>query len=627
MGNKYKIFHFIVFSLLTSLCTCSGNFLDTSSKDSSKEYTVLYDGNDSTSGTVPIDSNRYSSGDTVLVLGNTGGLENSGYSFAGWCEDADCTGTSYTQGKTFKIENANITLYAKWTSNPTYTITYDGNGETTGSAPIDTTNYEEGISAKVIGNTGPLIKMQDGISLLFEGWNTLANGNGITYLPDQSIEIETENIVLYAIWSILRGTGPAGGLIFYDKGNYSDGWRYLEAAPDTTMVGGFGLQWGAYESYIGGTGTAIGTGQANTTIIVSWLNSQSETGGAARYCDELVYDSYSDWFLPSSEELNQLYINLKLPGVGGLENYVYWSSSESGHDCAWAKSFVTGQQGDGWDKSSAYYVCAVRAFGEVVGVVPTVSTSEIKSNLTFTPYIAGTSARGGGYVSSSGTALVIDRGVCWNSTGAPTLSDSTASDGIGQGIFTNCNITGLAPDTTYYVRAYATNSGGTTYGDEVSFYSGKTFGTVHEGGLVFYNDGDGHGLVTAPESTEWQKQWGKYGTLVTNTETSLGTGSSNTIKILTVLNEAPVETDRAAQVCDTLTEGGYSDWFLPSKDELNLMYLNLKANGFGGFIASYYWSSSEYNADGTWSQRFSDGYQSYYQNKNYNYHVRAIRAY
>jgi hypothetical protein len=72
--------------------------------------------------------------------------------------------------------------------------------------------------------------------------------------------------------------------------------------------------------------------------------------------------------------------------------------------------------------------------------------------------------------------------------------------------------------------------------------------------------------------------------------------------------------------------GGYTDWFLPSKGELNLMYENLKVSGVGGFADDAYWSSSEYNADIAWVQDFYDGYQ-YYSHKNNAYRVRAFRAF
>jgi len=157
----------------------------------------------------------------------------------------------------------------------------------------------------------------------------------------------------------LRDIGPAGGWIFYDKGSYSNGWRYLEAAPASTEWND--KQWGSYETFIGGTELGIGAGQSNTTIIVTWLNSHFETDKAAQLCDALVYGGYSDWFLPSRMELNLMYENLKVFGVGGFEGDWYWSSSEDVAYGAWGQYFVNGGQYGGY-KFYALRVRAVRAF-------------------------------------------------------------------------------------------------------------------------------------------------------------------------------------------------------------------------------------------------------------------------
>jgi hypothetical protein len=176
------------------------------------------------------------------------------------------------------------------------------------------------------------------------------------------------------------------------------------------------------------------------------------------------------------------------------------------------------------------------------------------------------------------------------------------------------------------------------------------------GGWVFYDAGSaqswGRYLECAPASTEWTgKQWGKVGTSVVGTKTAVGTGKSNTDLIVAVLNAAPAETDRAALLADALTYGGYSDWFLPSEDELYQMCWVLNSrkwnesdaednpaygtdrvgdfdnSGFAG--KSAYWSSSE-GTSGNYvcGQNFYNGYQSnnmYWKNEEYQ--VRAIRAF
>lgn len=82
--------------------------------------------------------------------------------------------------------------------------------------------------------------------------------------------------------------------------------------------------------------------------------------------------------------------------------------------------------------------------------------------------ISSTSAVCGGNISADGGATVSAYGVCWNIAGTPTIADSKTTDGTGSGSFTS-TLSGLAESTTYYVRAYATNSVGTAYGNEVSF--------------------------------------------------------------------------------------------------------------------------------------------------------------
>jgi len=100
-------------------------------------------------------------------------------------------------------------------------------------------------------------------------------------------------------------------------------------------------------------------------------------------------------------------------------------------------------------------------FTTLQGSAPDVTTAEPTS-------ITSTTASSGGNVTDDGGAAVTVRGVCWNTATGPSISNSKTTDGDGTGSFTS-NLTSLTPGTTYYVRAYATNSAGTTYGDELDF--------------------------------------------------------------------------------------------------------------------------------------------------------------
>ncbi|MBX2976964.1 MAG: T9SS type A sorting domain-containing protein [Ignavibacteriaceae bacterium] len=97
----------------------------------------------------------------------------------------------------------------------------------------------------------------------------------------------------------------------------------------------------------------------------------------------------------------------------------------------------------------------------VSGTAPTLTTSAITD-------IGQITATGGGNVSDSGSASVTVRGICWSISENPTIADSKTEDGSGTGLFTS-SLVGLTSSTTYYVRAYATNSVGTSYGNQVSF--------------------------------------------------------------------------------------------------------------------------------------------------------------
>jgi TolB-like protein len=153
--------------------------------------------------------------------------------------------------------------------------------------------------------------------------------------------------------------GPAGGYVFYDKGVFSNGWRYLEAAPAETEF--TSIQWGAYQQDVPGTGTAVGFGKRNTEIIVERLKGLNESGRAAQLCASMNFDGYSDWFLPSKDELDLMYKNLKQKGLGGFSDSWYWSSSQGSYNSSWGQRFS--DDGQGSDNAGyAYSVRAVRAF-------------------------------------------------------------------------------------------------------------------------------------------------------------------------------------------------------------------------------------------------------------------------
>ena len=148
-------------------------------------------------------------------------------------------------------------------------------------------------------------------------------------------------------------------------------------------------------------------------------------------------------------------------------------------------------------------------------------------------------------------------------------------------------------------------------------------GQAYQGGIIAYVDATGkHGLIAAlNDQSTTGIQWGDYGTYIGATGLIIGTGKSNTTNIVQFLGAG----NYAAKLCDDLVLNGYSDWFLPSKDELNELYKNKEL--IGDFANAHYWSSSETNANYAWGQHFSTGYLYNFNSKHYTYRVRAVRTF
>jgi len=164
----------------------------------------------------------------------------------------------------------------------------------------------------------------------------------------------------------LCDVGPAGGYIFYDKGSYSNGWRYLEAAPASSE---FKATWGLYEIKCPGTNTGIGTGKANTATIIRLLNANEDIGKAAQICVVLSINGYSDWFLPSKDEIELMYQNLHENGYGKFSTLDWYISSSVPDDRidwgVWNRvfgGFNRWDTGNGNCRKDQYTVRAARAF-------------------------------------------------------------------------------------------------------------------------------------------------------------------------------------------------------------------------------------------------------------------------
>jgi hypothetical protein len=152
------------------------------------------------------------------------------------------------------------------------------------------------------------------------------------------------------------GTGPAGGIVIYDKGSYDDGWRWLEASSKDISTK---CQWFNGTVVSVPTDTVVGSGKANTASIIS---AQGKGSYAAALCAEYEQGGFADWFLPSKDELGLMY-EVKKAGKSffGYMSLWYWSSSQIAGNNAWLQKFDDGGQYTS-DENEYAAVRAIRAF-------------------------------------------------------------------------------------------------------------------------------------------------------------------------------------------------------------------------------------------------------------------------
>jgi len=206
-------------------------------------------------------------------------------------------------------------------------------------------------------------------------------------------------------------------------------------------------------------------------------------------------------------------------------------------------------------------------------------------------------------------------------------SDATIVSGQGT---TSITVDFGSLDENITVRA----SNACGYSDNVSLgiLTGPQIGDYWAGGVVFYLDPAdpcNHGLVSAV-TDQGEFEWGCVGTDIPGAEGSaIGDGAQNTADIIAGCATA----DIAARICDNLSLNGYTDWFLPSRDELTEMYnrryqinITSTANGGTNFVAGYYWTSTEHNAPAAFVRYFGSNYSTA-NDKNNSRNVRAVRAF
>ena len=271
--------------LAAALAGCS-NLADLTTPEASSAtvssdvyYSITYKGNGNSSGSAPTDSSKFKA-EAVVTLATFGDLAKTGYYFNGW-KTAASGGTLYAAGSSFTMLKKNAVFYADWQAK--HGVTYYGNGSTSGSVPTDSTSYGRNDVVTVQGNTGSLVMASSGSTdYFFVGWNTKADGTGVTYAAGSSFKMGSAAQDLYAVWSATPvyivtyvGNGETAGTPPSDSTHYKTG-DSVTVRGNTGSLVRTGYTLTGWNTAANGSGTAYSSGaafamgSANVILYAQW---------------------------------------------------------------------------------------------------------------------------------------------------------------------------------------------------------------------------------------------------------------------------------------------------------------------------------------------------------------------
>ena len=358
--------------------------------------------------------------------------------------------------------------------------------------------------------------------------------------------------------------GPGGGTVVYDAGEVKWWGRYLEALP---LAKGRGLPWSVKTGesvYEGETvlRQGIGWGRENTAAIVL---QNAEGKYAAKFVDDFSANGKSDWFLPSRDELDVVYNASVAVGAPKVLPMPYWTSSENSAKYAWYQLFQDGTQFT--DENKVGQSNGNKQLRK--------SQVHVGSSFPSLPFhvVAMRSFPAGVGVKPAASTISLTGSSCTNE-GPCAVGDTGPAGGI---VFYDAGPRSSG-DRYFEVGPVETELAGIPW-KPLTFNDKQT---------PLY-------IGTASASAKVQRVLAK----------AFGMGETNTSKIVQRYRGG----NYPARYASTLVFGGFSDWYLPSKEELRLVYRNLGASTprLGNFGKSFYWTSSEYDLNNAWTVNFKDG--------------------
>jgi hypothetical protein len=291
-------------------------------------------------------------------------------------------------------------------------------------------------------------------------------------------------------------------------------------------------------------------GKIITNEITQVSSNSAQTGGEiARSYDEFpILSRGICWNNYGSPTLNDSFISLG-NGIGSFETKISnLKSNTNYHVRAYGTSSFGTIYGD------------IKTFKTVTQDIPTLSTV----NYSDVSPATVSSFEAGGLISSIGASPIVKKGLCWSTSNNPTILDNLTTDNSFGPSF-RIRINNMIPNTTYFIRAYATNSFGTGYGEEIiiktmplsvgSFWQGGVISYIFKPGDIGYVANQIHGIIVAPVNQSTSAQWGCRGINIAPTYNYTGAGPGNTQVIVTNCNTSGI----AAKLCSNLILNGYSD--------------------------------------------------------------------